>query len=98
MVVSRGRAWSGSVWKSHLPAEPNLCYHDVMTSSIRDNTKRRGRPVTTGKGQLIGVRLLPPVLDPLDAWIEAHPDPKPSRPEAIREALAEHLKAKGYLK
>ena len=69
-----------------------------MDTSIRDNTKRRGRPKTTGKCTLIGVRLLSPVLDPLDAWIADQPDPKPSRPEAIREALAEHLKAKGYLK
>lgn len=39
-----------------------------------------------------------PLLDGLDAWIAAQPDPKPSRPEAIREAVSEHLKAKGYLK
>jgi hypothetical protein len=26
------------------------------------------------------------------------PDPKPSRAEAIRQILTEHLKAKGYLK
>ncbi|MGF3027976.1 hypothetical protein ACQVP2_34940 [Methylobacterium aquaticum] len=37
-------------------------------------------------------------LGALDAWIADQPNPKPSRPEAIREALAEHLKAKGYLK
>ncbi|MCJ2125099.1 hypothetical protein [Methylobacterium sp. J-077] len=44
------------------------------------------------------VRLQPEHAAPLDAWIADLPDPKPSRPEAIREALAEHLKAKGYLK
>lgn len=44
------------------------------------------------------VRMPPDQLAPLDAWIADHPDPKPSRPEAIREAVAEHLKAKGYLK
>jgi hypothetical protein len=69
-----------------------------MTASIRDNTKRRGRPVTTGKGQLIGVRLLPLALEPLDAWIADQPDPKPSRPEAIREALMEWLAGHGYVR
>lgn len=37
-------------------------------------------------------------LAPLDALIADQPDPKPSRPDVIREALNEHLKAKGYLK
>ncbi len=44
------------------------------------------------------VRFQPEQLAPLDAWIADQPDPKPSRPEAIREAVAEHLKTKGYLK
>lgn len=65
--------------------------------SIADSRKPRGRP-PTGIGKAIGLRLYPELEASLDAWIEAQPDPKPSRPEAIREALAEHLKAKGYLK
>lgn len=44
----------------------------------------------------ITVRVPPSQLDSLDAWIADHPEPKPSRPEAIREAVSEHLKAKGY--
>ena len=59
--------------------------------------KRRG-PKPTGQGDPITVRLRPEHAAPLDAWIADKPDPKPSRPEAIREALTEHLKAKGYLK
>ena len=46
----------------------------------------------------ITVRVPPGQLDGLDAWIADRPAPKPSRPEAIREAVSEHLKAKGYLK
>ena len=57
-------------------------------SSIGVNKKRRGRPVTTGKGQLVGVRLLPPALAALDTWIARQPEPKPSRPEAVRRILA----------
>ncbi|TXN01842.1 hypothetical protein FV222_10180 [Methylobacterium sp. WL103] len=69
-----------------------------MIAIFRDNTIKRGRPQTTGKGTLVGVRFHDEQLAPLDAWIAEHPDPKPSRPEVIREAVAEHLKAKGYPK
>ena len=31
-------------------------------------------------------------LAALDAWIARQPEPKPSRPEAIRQILAAHLK------
>ena len=66
-------------------------------ASIDDIEKRkRGRPATDATPVL--VRLMPIQIANLDAWIADHPDPKPSRPEAIREALSEHLKAKGYLK
>lgn len=36
----------------------------------------------------ITIRLQPEQLAALDAWIARHPDPKPSRPEAIRQVLA----------
>ena len=48
--------------------------------------KPRGRPAT-GKGEFVGVRLHGDLLVPLDAWIAGQPDPKPSRPEAIRVLL-----------
>jgi len=62
----------------------------VMTS-INDNKKRRGRPVTTGTGTMIGVRLQPDQLGALDKWIAAQPEPRPTRPEAIRSILKDHL-------
>ena len=40
---------------------------------------------------MIGVSLPPDALAPLDASIAAHPQPRPSRPEAIRRLLAEAL-------
>lgn len=68
-----------------------------MASSISRTEKRgRGRPRTDATS--VHLRMPPEHLMPLDAWIADHPEPKPSRPEAIREAVAEHLKAKGYLK
>lgn len=69
-----------------------------MRASISDNTKKRGRPKTTGKGVLVGVRLLPKLLASVDAWIAAQPDPKPSRPEAVRtlvEAALPHNLTRG---
>jgi cytochrome c553 len=48
--------------------------------------KKRG-PKPTGIGFPIQVRLQPDQLAALDAWIARHPDPKPSRPEAVRQIL-----------
>ena len=61
-----------------------------MLKSIRANTKTRGRPITTGRGHLVGVRLLPPLLTALDKFIANTPG-ELSRPEAIRAILAERL-------
>ena len=59
-----------------------------MSKLIRVITKkRRGRPVTTGKGTLIGVRLLHPSLAALDDWIGRQREPDISRPEAIRRLV-----------
>jgi hypothetical protein len=61
-----------------------------MAREEKPITKKRGRPAT-GLGQMIGVRLQPPSLDTLDAWIGSQPDPKPTRPEAIRRLLERAL-------
>ena len=66
-----------------------------MTSS-RDTKNLGGRPAT-GIGTPVTVRLQPEPLAALDAWISDLGEPMPSRPEAVRRALAEHLRAKGYL-
>jgi hypothetical protein len=59
--------------------------------SIPANEKRgRGRP-KTGIGKVIGLRLYAQQEAQLDAWIETQPEPKPSKPEAIRRLLGEAL-------
>jgi hypothetical protein len=59
----------------------------TMAKSIRDNIKKpRGRPVTTGRGTLIGVRLTVLQLAKLDAWIGGQNTPM-TRPEAIRAMM-----------
>lgn len=66
-----------------------------MRPSIPATKKSRGRPAT-GVGIPVQVRLQPAQVAPLDAWIAAQPDPKPSRPEAIRYALTDWLMGQGY--
>jgi len=66
-----------------------------MKKSISAITKkRRGRPVTTGRGTLIGVRLLDAPLATLDDWIEHQKEPELTRPEAIRRLVELGLKVK----
>jgi len=64
-----------------------------MAKSIRVNPKKkRGRPVTTGKGTLVGVRILDDLLAALDAWIKRQNEADLSRPEAIRRLVELGLK------
>jgi hypothetical protein len=66
-----------------------------MAKSIRVNPKKkRGRPVTTGRGTLIGVRILDDPLAALEGWIEKQQEPDLTRPEAIRRLVELGLKAK----
>jgi hypothetical protein len=59
-----------------------------MARSIRVSTKRRGRPKTTGKGEMIGVRLHPPLLTQLENWAAKA---GVSAPEAIRRLVSQSL-------
>jgi hypothetical protein len=66
-------------------------YQIKRSKAIGGTEKRsRGRP-KTGIGPNIGLRLYPELDAALDAWIAKQPDPKPSRPEAIRRILREAL-------
>src|SRR3954453_6262508 len=62
-----------------------------MRKSIQVIPKKRGRPKTTGKGHLIGVRLHEPELKRLDFWITQQRDPPSSRPEALRRMMEQAL-------
>jgi hypothetical protein len=48
--------------------------------------KQGGRP-RTGIGPVVSIRLYPEMEAKLAAWMEAQPEPKPSRSEAIRQLL-----------
>ncbi len=61
----------------------------AKAASVRSN-------VTPPDGAVnIGVRLAPEQLAALDAWIDAHPGARLSRPEAVRRALAGFLSLHG---
>ena len=69
----------------------------AVVEPAEPHKKRRGPP-SKGKGEPVHVRLQPDQLAALDAWIKRHPAPKPTRPDAIRRILAEHLGAVGHLR
>src|SRR4051794_11280919 len=52
--------------------------------------KKRGPPAT-GKGEQVVVRMQPPNLSALDAWIARQPEPRPTRPQAIRRLVEQSL-------
>lgn len=54
--------------------------------------KKRGPP-PTGQGEPVVVRMHPPHLKALDAWIAQQPQPFPSRPEAVRRLMERGLQA-----
>jgi hypothetical protein len=58
-----------------------------MAKSITVNANKRGRPVTTGTGTIVGVRMLDRPLAALDAWIADQKESELSRPEAIRRLV-----------
>jgi hypothetical protein len=58
-----------------------------MKKSISASAKSRGRPVTTGTGTTIGVRMLDGRIASLDAWIAKQKEPDLTRPEAIRRLV-----------
>src|SRR3954453_11001129 len=67
-----------------------------MGTSISGSGKRsRGRPRVDAAS--IHLRLPPEQLSALDKFIAKHPEPRPSRPEAIRRMVAEHLTERGHL-
>jgi Arc/MetJ-type ribon-helix-helix transcriptional regulator len=49
--------------------------------------RKKPRPAATGKGEPVVVRMHPPQLKALDAWIAQQEPPFPSRPEAVRRLV-----------
>ena len=65
-------------------------YKIGMPSDMLEKSKR-GRP--TVDSELLRARMERPLINALDAWIAAQPDPRPTRPEAIRRLLEKSLRS-----
>ncbi|HEY0027233.1 MAG TPA: hypothetical protein VGC35_05135 [Allosphingosinicella sp.] len=63
-----------------------------MADARADGEKNKGGRPRTGIGPHIGLRLYPDIEEALEAWIARQPDPKPSKPEAIRRILRTELR------
>jgi hypothetical protein len=79
---------------SNLPVGPTTCYHGIMKKQTVIPRKKRG-PRPTGKGEPVVVRMHPPQIKALDAWIAQQPQPFPTRPEAVRQLLEIVLASNG---
>jgi hypothetical protein len=62
-----------------------------MAQDLFITKKRIGRPPGKTKPQTKPVQVPIESIAALDAWIAAQPEPRPSRPEAIRRLLDEAL-------
>ena len=63
--------------------------------ATENGEKNKGGRPRTGIGPNIGLRLYPELAAAVDAWIAKQPDPKPSRPEAIRRPIGRGPNAEG---
>lgn len=71
---------------------PSARYRDITATMATQDTvisKKRKGPAPTGKGLPVMVRFQPDQLAALDRWIDQQPEPKPTRPEAVRRLVAE---------
>jgi hypothetical protein len=64
-----------------------------VAKNSQPERKRRG-PLPTGKGKQVVVRLQPPLMAAIDAWIAEQPNPRPTRAEALRRFATKVLKVK----
>ena len=69
-----------------------------MAESEISGAEKRGRGRPRVNPTSIHLSMAPEQLKALDRWIARHPDPKPSRPEAIRQILAAHLTESGHIR
>lgn len=76
---------------------PYSTSQETMRSQEFSVTRNMGRPRGRTRPETATVRVPVELLQAFDAWISAQPEPQPFRSEVIRRALADHLRAKGYL-
>ena len=80
--------------KLALPIGLPFRYTENMDDGQHFGKPKRGRPSGRAFSAPISLRLPNETLEAIDAFIAAQPDPKPTRPEAIRQIVTEWLEAK----
>ena len=70
-------------------------YKRIVLTRMKKTEKKKPGPKPTGKGELVGVRLLPDLLGALDKHQNA--TGAVSRAAIIRQVLTDFLKRKGLL-
>ena len=71
------------------PRSSGVC-HQTFSGIMKKQKvipRKKTGPAPTGKGQPVVVRMHPPQLKALDAWIAQQVPPFPSRPEAVRRLV-----------
>lgn len=82
------------MWKFPLPIGLNLLYQKIMsTQELSETKKTRGRPRGSVKPATAVLRVEESTLKTIDDWAAKRPDPKPTRPEAIRQLVEVALRA-----
>lgn len=89
-----GRSWPRSRLKPPLRPTIVSAGNSGMTASTNNSSPGRPRVNATP----VNVRFPPTELEALDRWIAKHSGPKPTRPEAIRQIVTEHLTEGGHLR
>jgi len=69
-----------------------------MSGHVNGIAKAAAEAVLRDRMRVAAIDMQPAVSDALDAWIADQPDPKPTRPEAIRYALTDWLTGQGYVR
>ena len=87
--------WSGLLRCSTTVAARPICMYKTDMAIDALKKSKRGRPVVDS--EQVGTRFERSTLDALDAWAADQDIAEPRWPEAIGRALAEHLRARGYL-
>jgi hypothetical protein len=91
-VGSRGQ---GRLGGSSTVAARFLCAYKIWVLINARKKRGRGRPAVDSEE--VRSRLHRSILDALDAWIVAQPEPKPSRSKAIRIGLKDWLIGLGLM-
>jgi hypothetical protein len=63
----------------------------MSSQDLSVQKKTRGRPKGRTRPETVAVRLFAETIEAVDTWRDQQPDPKPTRPEAVRQLIKRGL-------